>query len=325
MGACRVSMATESEVHVMAAAVFDAAGRVLMARRPDGAHQGGLWEFPGGKLELGEDRYVGLCRELHEEIGIVPTQARPLIQVRHRYADRAVLLDVWRVDAFDGEPHGREGQPLQWLAPDGLPTLAMPAADRPIVSAVRLPDRYLITGPFRDRADFEHRLEAALAGGVRLVAMRAKALAESELRTLAEAAIARCRAHGAAVLLNGPPDLAVALGADGVHLSAEGLQALRERPLPPPLWVAASCHNEAELRQAEAVGADFAVLSPVAPTATHPDATPLGWARAQALLEEVALPVYLLGGVGPEQLVQAWEAGAQGVAGIRAFWGPEPA
>ena len=112
--------ATPDVVHVAAAALVDDDGRVLLARRADEAHQGGLWEFPGGKLERDESIDDGLRRELHEELGIDIVSHRPLIRVRHDYDDRSVLLDVHRVDAGRGEPHGREGQPLAWVAVDEL-------------------------------------------------------------------------------------------------------------------------------------------------------------------------------------------------------------
>lgn len=312
-------------VHVVAAALCDPAGRVLATKRADGAHQGGLWEFPGGKLEPGEGRYEGLCRELHEELGIEVSHARPLLRARHDYGDRAVLLDVWKVDGYRGEPHGREGQPLQWVEPDRLLELDMPAADGPIINAVRLPDRYAITGSFSDRGDFERRLQGVLAQGIRLVQLRAKGAAEAEFRALAEAAMAQCREAGAALVLNSTPELARALGADGVHLETGRMLALGGRPLPKPLWVGASCHNLAELRHAAAIDSDFAVLSPVLPTASHPDAEPLGWERVHNWLDEVDLPVYVLGGVDVEHLPTAWDKGAQGVAAVRAFWNPESA
>ena len=315
---------TDAAVHVVAAALYDADGRVLVAQRPDRVHQGGLWEFPGGKLEPAEDRFEGLCRELNEELGIELTDARPLFRVRHDYGDRAVLLDVWKVDGYRGQPRGREGQPLRWVAPDGLLELDMPAADVPIVSAVRLPDRYVITGDWDNQQDFERRLQSALAQGLRMVQLRARDADDVQYRALAALALDRCRAHGAKLLLNADPELVRTLGADGVHLSASRLMVATERPLPRPLWVGASCHDENELRHAAAIGADFAVLSPILPTASHPGAPTLGWPRTQALLDGAALPVYVLGGVGPDDLRQAWAVGAQGVAAVRAFWNAGP-
>ena len=93
-------------VHVAAAVIRGADGRVLIAKRPQDKHQGGLWEFPGGKVEEGEAVERALARELEEELGIRVEAARPLIQVQHDYPDKQVLLDVWEVSSFTGEPHG---------------------------------------------------------------------------------------------------------------------------------------------------------------------------------------------------------------------------
>ena len=128
-------------VHVVAAAVTDADGRVLIAQRPEGKHLAGGWEFPGGKLEPGEAREAGLARELLEELGITITTPRPLIRVRHTYPTREVLLDMWVVTRFQGEPRGLDGQALRWCAQDDLPEADLLPADKPIVAALRLPER----------------------------------------------------------------------------------------------------------------------------------------------------------------------------------------
>ena len=123
-------------IHVVAGALADGRGRVLVTRRPDGAHQGGLWEFPGGKVEAGETVTAALRRELYEELGIRVQVAEPLLHIRHAYPDKTVLLEVWRVTAYQGEPHGREGQPLIWVVPARLADFAFPAADAPIIEAL---------------------------------------------------------------------------------------------------------------------------------------------------------------------------------------------
>ena len=105
-----------------------------------------------------------------------------------------------------------------------------------------------------------------------------------------------------------------------MHLTGAQLAALEARPLPPQQLVGASCHDAAQLAQALRLGADFATLSPVAATASHPQAAPLGWSNFQALAEAAALPVYALGGMAPAQRARARAMGAQGVAGIRGFW-----
>ncbi|HHW75903.1 MAG TPA: 8-oxo-dGTP diphosphatase MutT [Xanthomonadaceae bacterium] len=126
-----------SVIHVAVGIVADASGAVLVTRRPDHVHQGGLWEFPGGKVEAGETVEAALRRELHEELGIAVQAAEPLLQVRHAYPDQFVLLDVWRVTAYHGEARGREGQPLVWMLPAGMADSAFPAADGPIIARLR--------------------------------------------------------------------------------------------------------------------------------------------------------------------------------------------
>ncbi|MCB1779591.1 MAG: 8-oxo-dGTP diphosphatase MutT [Candidatus Competibacteraceae bacterium] len=123
-------------IHVAVGILTNAAGEVLITRRPDHVHQGGLWEFPGGKVEEGEPAAAALSRELHEELGITVQAAEPWLHVRHDYPDKCVFLDVWRVVVWRGEPHGREGQPLTWALPAGLQKRAFPAADAPIITAL---------------------------------------------------------------------------------------------------------------------------------------------------------------------------------------------
>lgn len=307
-------------LHVAAAAIFDvSATRVLLARRPDDKHQGGKWEFPGGKVEAGEDVQTALARELDEELGIVPTRARPLIRVTHHYPERSVLLDVWRVDAFSGDPHGREGQAVEWVALDDLGKRDFPPANRPIVRAASLPGRYLITPDLPQpgtQHDFLDTLAKAISDGVRLVQLR--------VRSPSDAFVGACRdiahAGGARLLLNGDPELALRLGLDGVHLNVRRMRELDVRPLAADMLVGASCHDPAELAKAAAIDADFAVLSPMRVTPSHPDVAALGWQRFRKWTDEAALPVYALGGVGVADLAGAWQAGGQGIAAIRGLW-----
>jgi len=307
-------------LHVAAAVIRDGAGRVLIAERPAHLHQGGLWEFPGGKVEPGEDVQVALGRELNEELGIAVQACTPLIRVRHRYPDRSVLLDVWEVTAFAGEPHGREGQPVCWVDGESLTDFRFPAANTPIVAAARLPGHYLVTPEPQDVESFLRHLEGRLRAGVRLLQLRSKRLDGRAFEDLAGRVVRLAHAHGARVLLNSEPELALKLGADGVHLSAARLHACATRPLPTHCWVAASCHGAGDLSQAERIGADFVVLSPVQPTASHPRAPVLGWDGFHALVETTRLPVFALGGLALEDFMTARRQGAQGVAAIRGLW-----
>jgi 8-oxo-dGTP diphosphatase len=131
-----------SVIHVVAAAVIDSAGRVLIAQRPQGKHLAGGWEFPGGKLHLSEDRRAGLARELREELGItLSAPPRPLIRVRHAYDFGDVLIDMWVVRRFQGKPRGLDGQSLRWCTQEELEGTELLPADAPIVAALRLPER----------------------------------------------------------------------------------------------------------------------------------------------------------------------------------------
>ncbi|MGZ8216384.1 Nudix family hydrolase [Methylomagnum sp.] len=307
-------------LHVAAGVVHDGAGRVLIAKRPGHVHQGGLWEFPGGKLEPGETVEQALCRELREELDIETLAATPLIGIHHHYPERRVRLEVWRVEKFEGQAKGMQDQPIRWVTPDELPAYEFPAANRPIVAAARLPDHYAILDA--DSSDTERlrdRLHRLADAGVGLIRLRASRLDSRHYAALAEYAAPFCRARRIDLLLNGDPALVRQTGAAGLHLRADQLLALRERPLEASFWVAASCHSPVELRQAERIGADFAVLSPVQVTATHPEAVPLGWAQFAAWVEPAALPVYALGGLTPADTAEAKWHGAQGIAAIRGF------
>ncbi|MDG2502048.1 MAG: 8-oxo-dGTP diphosphatase MutT [Porticoccaceae bacterium] len=108
-------MQSIKRIHVVAAVIYGDSEQILIARRPQHLHQGGLWEFPGGKVEAGESAYQGLVRELNEELAINVTTATPFMQVSHDYSDKQVLLDIWQVTAFTGQPRGVEGQDCRWV------------------------------------------------------------------------------------------------------------------------------------------------------------------------------------------------------------------
>jgi 8-oxo-dGTP diphosphatase len=313
--------AGRDRIHVAAAAIIDDRGRLLISRRAGHVHQGGLWEFPGGKLLPGEPIEAGLARELREELGITMLSARPLIRVYHDYPNRPVLLDVWRVSRHAGEPSGREGQAVARVAVDHLRHYRFPAANVPVLKAVSLPERYLITPePGRDIPAFLAGLDRVLARGVRLVQLRAKQLPIDEFRLLAPRVLARCRQAGARLLLNAEPALAAELGADGVHLTGPRLMNLAARPLDPVHLVGASCHTLAEVRRAGELDLDFIVVSPVCVTASHPGRRPMGFAGLREFTEAASLPVYALGGMREADLDAAFRSGAQGIAAIRGLW-----
>ena len=112
-------------------------GDLFIAKRQGDQHLAGLWEFPGGKVEAGETVFDALKRELHEELGIDVISAAPLIEQRHEYDIRTVVLDCWLVTEFSGEAHGKEGQPTTWAKIDECATTyPMPEANVHILKAL---------------------------------------------------------------------------------------------------------------------------------------------------------------------------------------------
>lgn len=307
-----------STVHVMVAVLRDSHGRILINQRPAGKMQAGRWEFPGGKREPDEPRFNALQRELHEELGIDAINATPLIRVRHRYPDIEVLLDVMDVTEWKGNPTSREDQPLKWVMPDDLPAEDILEADIPIIQAIRLPDRLLVTPEPESCRDFLGGLEQTLESGVRLVQFRAHALDDADYRSLAVDVLQCCRDHGARLMLNRAIEVVADIPADGIHLTSHKLGEkveLRERK-----WLSIACHGPVDLQRAGTMGVDFALLSPVLPTPSHPGAVPLGWDVFRESVEAAALPVYALGGMGLDDIATARASGGQGIAAIRGLW-----
>jgi len=311
---------TEAQ-HVVAAVIVNSANEILLSLRPAHVHQAGLWEFPGGKLEAGEDAWRALVRELGEELGIEPVNARPMIRIRHDYPDKSMFLDVWYVNAFNGQPRGREGQKINWVSRSELTQRKFPAANLPIVNAVRLPPLYLITPePDDDNAGFFPILERTLKAGIRLVQLRANSYTEYQYKELARRAIDLCRSYGAQLILNSSPDLAESLDADGLHLNSTRLMKMKRRPVAADKWLSASCHSRREVEQAGMLGMDFIVISPVLTTSSHPGAKVHGWHGFEELCDFAVMPAYALGGLNQQYMETAWQHGAQGIAAVSAIW-----
>ncbi len=221
--------------------------------------------------------------------------------------------------AWRGEPHGREGQAFAWQDLRALTVGPVLPANGPVLKSLALPTEYAISNAAEvGEARFLASLEARLAAGLRLVQLREKALPRDRLAALARRVVATAGRYGAIVLVNGDAALAREVGAHGVHLTARQLADAAARPALE--WVGASCHTAAELRSAEGLGADFAVLGPVAATPTHPGVPTLGWDGFEASAREAAIPVFALGGLRRIDRERAWSCGAHGVAMIRGAW-----
>ncbi|MGE4337871.1 MAG: Nudix family hydrolase [Pigmentiphaga sp.] len=325
-------MASETEhrwLEVAAGLVIDADGRLLLGQRPEGKSYAGWWELPGGKLEPGETAMQALKRELHEELGIEVTEATPWVTYVHEYPHATVRLAFCRVTGWRGEPQGLENQALRWVDPRqplevleaGLGGGHLLPATLPPVRWLSLPDRYLVLG-LKSPADVPGhlaRVEQALAAGIHLLQFRAPewqggtdddALFEVVRRTLAPA-----RSAGARLLVNSVHPESWWREADGVQLRAADLGRFDSRPQVGLLG--ASCHSADDLARARQLEADFALLGPVLPTATHPDHPGLGWEAFAELNAKAGMPVLAIGGQSSATLATARQHGAHGIAGIR--------
>ena len=313
-------------VHVAVAVIMNKHNQVCISLRAKDAHQGDLWEFPGGKIKHGEAVEQALKREVKEELNLSIEASRPLIKINHIYSGVSVCLHVQKIQIYSGEAVSVEGQLVKWVDVSQLSDFDFPAANAGILKAIQLPECYLITGKFIDQKDFILKLSHALKKNIRLVQLRLKnenlAQVENPQKLIDEVSL-MCKQVNARLLLNVSEQWKKMIELknipfSGFHLDSTSL--MQGSKYPEDKMLSASCHNEKELEKALQLKADFVVLSPVKKTASHPDMIPIGWGKFSQLIENVSIPVYALGGVSADDLQVAQNNGAQGVAAISALW-----
>lgn len=305
-------------VEVVAAILCQPDGQVFLASRPQDKVYAGYWEFPGGKVEAGESLEHALARELKEELGIAPVRFSRWVTRIFTYPHATVRLNFFRIWEWVGDPHPHEGQTFAWVDPARCDVSPLLPANFPILKGLSLPAIYGISHAQSLGLDeFLARLELALDKGLRLIQVRDKSLAESERLAFARKVAEHAQPYGATVLVNGSTELARQSGAAGVHLDSAALMSLSSRP--DVEWVGASCHTPEELAKAGEL-ADFAVLSPVLPTASHPGEPALGWPTFAEWAAACPIPVYALGGQTLGTLNDAVIHGGHGIAMLREVW-----
>ncbi|GHT87877.1 hypothetical protein AGMMS49960_02590 [Betaproteobacteria bacterium] len=312
------------EVEV-AAAVLLRGEEFLLACRPEGKAYAGYWEFPGGKVEAGESVQDALVRELWEEMGIAITQATPWQTRRFVYPHARVCIHFWRVSAWKGEigvVAPLEHSAIAWQPLRGPVSVApLLPANTPILKALSLPAVMAITHAEAQGMEAElHRLRQGAQGGEVCIQLRDRGLAADARRRWAHEVAALAAAHADPVLVSedgagSGVALAGEIGAVGVHLTAAALGCCTARP--DFSWVGASCHTAEELERAETLGLDYAILGPVLPTPSHPEAAGIGWEGFARLVENRELPVFALGGQTRDTLASAQAHGAHGIAMLR--------
>lgn len=311
----------KQKIHVAVGLIKNNDNQYLISKRHAHLHQGGLWEFPGGKIEANETAYTALCRELYEELNLTVKQASPFVRISYAYPDKHVCLDVWRVDDFTGDLHSPSGQAIQWVHPAELSNYTFPAANKAILNCIALPECYAISGVFEGKADYIQHLKHCLNKGIKLIQLRTPALDLDAVIDLADISKSLCEKEKAKLIVNADADFITQCDVDGVHLNSQRLFQYASRPVHPDKILAASVHSLNELQQAIKIEADFIVVSPVLKTTSHPDAIPVGWDGFEKIISQSSIPVFALGGMKQDMLLEVKKQGGFGIAAISEFWG----
>lgn len=329
-------------VHVAVGVIFDCSlesamssgeateKSILIAKRADHQHQGGLWEFPGGKVEEGESVQVALQRELEEELGLQAAidDMRPLISIPFHYPDKSVLLDVWAVynagafkEALGKDALGKEGQPLVWAKQSDLASYEFPAANKAIINALLLPKKIAITQDNNDPDIILSEVANTLKNHTDVwIQLRAPSLDQVQYTQLAMKLYGLCHEAGSKLIWNCSLNWYQIAFADGLHLSGINYAEAKavQRPIPENQWLSMACHSLAELERAQELF-DYVLVSPVHKTLTHSEAKALNWSGFKAISEQARIPCYGLGGLQLSDLEKCIQQGGQGISGIRCF------
>ena len=315
-------MKNNAHIHVAVALIIKNQ-QVLISLRPSHVHQGGLWEFPGGKLEKNETAEQALYREIKEELAIDIISAKTFMKIQHDYSDKSVLLDILKVDDFTGEPQGAEGQEIKWQPLSDLKIEDFPQANRAIVHRLICRDQYLITGEFSSFDEFQIKLSNSLQQSNKLVQLRCKSKESSaDFQQLTQQASIICQQYQATLLLNTSLHIFQLLSeyVQGLHLSSSRLFDFNERPINMDKILSVSCHSKAEVKQAQKLQADIILISPIKETRSHPGVKGIGWPAFKELANGFTGVVYALGGMTKKDIKIAQSFSAQGIAAISEFW-----
>jgi len=290
---------------------------ILITKRQANQFMAGFWELPGGKTEPNESPEATLTRELQEELGIQVQQLSLHQTMLHEYPDRTIALSIYHINQYQNTPTGIEGQALAWVKIPHLTTYKLLPTMCAFIHSITLPNQYWIT-PTKDHYSNEWmtKFDQKLTQNIQLIQLRSK-------NTLNQTFIAKlhhkCQQHNTKLLLNTPNKTFNEPHNDGYHLTTAELYKFNKRPCTKNQLLGASTHNLSEALQAQIIGADFIVISPVQPTQTHPNTPPIGWNVAKQVVDKLNIPVYFLGGMGKQDLAKTLQLGAQGIAGVSTF------
>jgi 8-oxo-dGTP diphosphatase len=300
---------------------------ILIAKRQQSQFMAGFWELPGGKIEVNESPEQAITRELNEELGIQVTQLTLHQTMVHAYEDRTVELSIYNIEQYQNTPAGIEGQAISWVKITDLNTYKLLPTMQAFIDSITLPNKYWITPSNNHQSqEWMAKFEQKLAQGITLIQLRSKVEINPDF--IAKL-YTKCQKNHTKLLLNTVNKTFNETHCDGWHLTTDEMLQLNKRPRiddkltddkrTDDKLLGVSTHNLTEALKAQAIGANFIVISPVQATQTHPDTTPLGWQSAAEVVNKLNIPVYFLGGMGEVDLSKTLALGAQGIAGVSAF------
>lgn len=312
----------DSRINVAVGVIYNnEKDKVLIARRKQGQHLAGYWEFPGGKISFDEDIKSALKRELSEELGINVLQSEPLTVIQHDYSDKKVLLHVRIVNDWNGSPAGKENQDIVWASIKELDKYTFPEANKNIIRFVSLPSVYLISQDiYKDHSNFIAILQKCFKGGLKLFQLRLASRTDIEFEHLVREIKQLADKYDTKFILNGSPADIDVYDIDGIHLKSNEMLKYSKRPIDNRFLLGASCHSKQELKHAITIDVDYVFISPVNKTISHPSQPALGWKGFQQFCHLTSIPVYALGGMQPSDVKNAKLSGGHGIAMISAIW-----
>jgi 8-oxo-dGTP diphosphatase len=307
-------------IHVAVGVIYNS-DKVLITKRTAKQHLAGLWEFPGGKLKENEDVISALNRELYEELGIVVKNAKQFTTISYDYLDKKVLLDVWKVSEWSGEPASRENQEIAWSGIRELNKYKFPEANKHIIQTLALSSIYVISQESCDDiSQLMSVVSECFSAGSKLFQLRLKSRNDCNFSVIVKELAELANKNNAKLILNGTPSDINTYNVDGLHLKSDELMNYEKRPISEEYILGASCHNEEELVRAERLNVNYVFISPVFKTNSHPEQNAIGWDNFSKMTSKVNFPVYALGGMTPTDLKIAKSYNAYGVAMIGAIW-----
>lgn len=303
--------------HAAVGVMQQADDQVLLAERPVGKPWSGYWEFPGGKVELGETAEEALCRELKEELGVTVTKLYPWITRTFDYPAKydagklvseakTVKLSFFIVTEWLGVPRGLENQTLKWQSPFNMQVEPMLPANSPIFAALQLPKKAMLaTLSTLHQARFFNELAAVLNAGVRMIIVRDAQHDEIAFTKIVEKMMVMLKPYAAKVMIE-HDNTDGKIQVDGQHYSAQALHAITKKNQ--KILTGATCRDVNDLNQAAKLGLDYVLYSPARMGQQEID-----WPRFAEAIRDYAIPTYVLGEITGESFAHARSYGAHGI------------